>query len=89
MVKSPYRKTLYGELLPSPSEENLPTILGRVDPDSIARHFPERQQYMDFDATSTPEKLHPEASMLQEILSLIARERRQSLVVDGSLSDGA
>lgn len=60
----------------------------RVDPDKIAQLLPERQQYLNFDKDNAPEALHPEASMLQEILGLLAREMRHSLVVDGSLSDG-
>ena len=54
----------------------------------IARMLPEREQYLQFDQDNAPERLHPEASMLQEILGHIGRERRQSLVIDGSLSDG-
>lgn len=61
----------------------------RIDPDALGRKFPERQQYIDFDRDEAPEKLHPEAAMLQEILGLVGRERRQSAVIDGSLSDGA
>lgn len=62
--------------------------LFRVDPDRISRHLPEREQYLKYDQSSAPEKLHPEASMIQELLGLLARERKRSLVVDGSLSDG-
>jgi hypothetical protein len=60
----------------------------RVDPDKISRQLPERQQYLEHDHNSASAMLHPESAMLQEILGRIARERRQSLVVDGSLSDG-
>ena len=31
--------------------------------------------------------LHPEAALLQEILSSVAKSQRRSLVIDGSLSD--
>lgn len=60
----------------------------RVDPDKIARYLPERTQYLNHDKASGPAKLHPEASMIQEILCLYARHKRRSHVIDGSLSDG-
>lgn len=50
--------------------------------------LPESDQYLHFDQEHAVEQLHLEASMLEEILGNIARERRQSLVIDGSLSNG-
>jgi hypothetical protein len=60
----------------------------RIDPDKISRHLPERKQYLEYDQDNAPERLHGEASMIQELLTLYAREMRRSFVVDGSLSDG-
>ena len=68
--------------------DDMTDMAHRVDPDRISRHLPEREQYLKYEQNSAPEKLHPEASMIQEVLTLIARERKRSLVVDGSLSDG-
>ncbi|KAL7010229.1 hypothetical protein EMMF5_000249 [Cystobasidiomycetes sp. EMM_F5] len=67
---------------------SLPKDFVWIDPDKLARMLPERQQYFDFDKAKAPMRLHPEASMMQEILCLYAREQRRSHVVDGSLSDG-
>ena len=86
-----YRKTSFGKSASwgslSPADHLISWVY-RVDPDKIAQLLPERQQYLDFDKDNASERLHPEASMLQELLGLIARETRHSLVVDGSLSDG-
>ncbi|SCV70808.1 BQ2448_3570 [Microbotryum intermedium] len=67
----------------------LPRDFVWVDPDALARELPEREQYLRADAKTASSKLHPEAALLQEILSEVARTQRRSLVVDGSLSDCA
>ncbi|SCZ98995.1 BZ3500_MvSof-1268-A1-R1_Chr7-1g09345 [Microbotryum saponariae] len=67
----------------------LPRDFVWVDPDALARELPEREQYLRADAKTASKKLHPEAALLQEILSEVARSKRRSLVVDGSLSDCA
>lgn len=85
-------KTSSGEFTSSSSTAVVKRLtdspLSRVDPDRISRHLPEREQYLKYNRDDAPERLHPEASMIQEILTLIARENKRSLVVDGSLSDG-
>jgi hypothetical protein len=60
--------------------------ISRIDPDAIALLLPERQQYLDACPRMASKLLHPEASLLQEILMDVAKEERRSLVVDGSLS---
>lgn len=59
----------------------------RVDPDALARALPEREQYLRADHKTASKMLHPEAALLQEILSAVAKTQRRSLVIDGSLSD--
>lgn len=59
----------------------------RVDPDSLARSLPEREQYIRANSHTASKMLHPEAALLQEILSGVAKEQRRPLVIDGSLSD--
>ncbi|KAK4052559.1 hypothetical protein OIO90_004328 [Microbotryomycetes sp. JL221] len=58
-----------------------------VDPDSLARSLPEREQYIRNNHKTASKLLHPEAAMLQEILSGVAKHQKRTLVVDGSLSD--
>lgn len=58
-----------------------------MDPDSLARALPEREQYLRADPKTASKMLHPEAALLQEILSAVAKTQRRSLVIDGSLSD--
>lgn len=58
-----------------------------MDPDSLARSLPEREQYLRADPKTASKMLHPEAALLQEILSSVAKTQRRSLVIDGSLSD--
>ncbi|ORY74511.1 zeta toxin-domain-containing protein [Leucosporidium creatinivorum] len=65
----------------------LPKDFVWVDPDALARSLPEREQYLRADPTTASKMLHPEASLLQEILSGVAKTQRRSLVIDGSLSD--
>lgn len=65
----------------------LPSNFVWVDPDALARLLPERPQYLASNPKTASTLLHPEASMLQEILSNVARAQRRSLVVDGSLTD--
>ncbi|KAM0789123.1 hypothetical protein ACM66B_003177 [Microbotryomycetes sp. NB124-2] len=60
-----------------------------VDPDSLARSLPEREQYIRHNPKTASKLLHPEAAMLQEILSGVAQQQSRTLVVDGSLSDCA
>jgi hypothetical protein len=67
----------------------MPIRKGRVDPDRLARKFPERPQYLEHDQESTSRLLHPEASYLQEILANYAKDHGRSLVIDGSLSDSS
>ena len=59
----------------------------RIDPDALSRLLPERPQYLKVDAGTASALLHPEASLLQEIIAAVARQQRRSLVVDGSLTD--
>lgn len=59
----------------------------RIDPDALSRLLPERPQYLKSDAGTASALLHPEASLLQEIIAAVARQQRRSLVVDGSLTD--
>lgn len=67
----------------------LPSDFVWVDPDSLARSLPEREQYIRADPKTASKKLHPEAALLQEILSGVAKLERRPLVIDGSLSDCA
>lgn len=66
-------------------DRQLPPL--RIDPDALSRHLPERPQYLHADAAAASALLHPEASLLQEIIAAVARKQRRSLVVDGSLTD--
>lgn len=59
----------------------------RIDPDALSRHLPERPQYLHADASTASALLHPEASLVQEIIAAAAKKQRRSLVVDGSLTD--
>ncbi|GAA5991823.1 hypothetical protein JCM10908_002221 [Rhodotorula pacifica] len=65
----------------------LPSNTVWIDPDALSRLLPERPQYLKSDPSSASALLHPEASLLQEIIAAVAREQRRSLVVDGSLTD--
>lgn len=58
----------------------------RIDPDRLALLLPERPQYLSAFPSLTSTLLHPEASLLQELLTSVARSLRRSIVVDGSLS---
>lgn len=60
-----------------------------MDPDALARLIPERPQYLSHDANTASQKLHPEASLLSEILAGVAEEQHRSLVMDGSMTDCA
>ena len=59
----------------------------RIDPDALSRLLPERAQYLSHSPETASSLLHPEASLLQEICAAVAKERRRSLVIDGSLTD--
>lgn len=63
------------------------TLCIRVDPDALARLLPERSQYLAANPRSASTLLHPEASLLQEVVSGVAKTQKRSLVVDGSLTD--
>ncbi|KWU43267.1 hypothetical protein RHOSPDRAFT_35142 [Rhodotorula sp. JG-1b] len=65
----------------------LPNNTVWIDPDALSRLLPERPQYLKVDAGTASALLHPEASLLQEIIAAVARQQRRSLVVDGSLTD--
>ncbi|TKA52397.1 hypothetical protein B0A53_05104 [Rhodotorula sp. CCFEE 5036] len=65
----------------------LPNNTVWIDPDALSRLLPERPQYLKSDAGTASALLHPEASLLQEIIAAVARQQRRSLVVDGSLTD--
>lgn len=65
----------------------LPNNTVWIDPDALSRLLPERPQYLKADAANASALLHPEASLLQEIIAAVARQQRRSLVVDGSLTD--
>jgi hypothetical protein len=59
----------------------------RIDPDALSRLLPERPQYLSHSPETASSLLHPEASLLQEICAAVAKERKRSLVIDGSLTD--
>ena len=65
----------------------LPQNFVWVDPDALARELPERPQYLAACPKQASTLLHPEASLLQEIVSGVAKMEKRSLVVDGSLTD--
>ncbi|BGP15468.1 hypothetical protein JCM10213_001766 [Rhodosporidiobolus nylandii] len=65
----------------------LPANTVWIDPDALSRLLPERPQYLSSDPSTASALLHPEASLLQEICAVVAREQKRSLVVDGSLTD--
>ncbi|KAK4702773.1 hypothetical protein P7C70_g3450, partial [Phenoliferia sp. Uapishka_3] len=77
-------------VLPSPVSPSCSTnhfLTLRVDPDALTLHLPERPQYLSANRQTTTHLLHPEARLLQEVLSQAAQTQERSLVVDGSLSD--
>lgn len=59
----------------------------RIDPDALSRLLPERPQYLSHSPATASSLLHPEASLLQEICAEVAKKRKRSLVIDGSLTD--
>lgn len=65
----------------------LPANTVWIDPDALSRLLPERPQYLSHSPETASSLLHPEASLLQEICAAVAKERRRSLVIDGSLTD--
>ncbi|GAA5941737.1 exocyst subunit SEC8 [Sporobolomyces koalae] len=67
----------------------LPANTVWIDPDALSRLLPERPQYLAHAPETASSLLHPEASLLQEICAAVARERKRSLVIDGSLTDCA
>ncbi|KAL8276771.1 hypothetical protein RQP46_010827 [Phenoliferia psychrophenolica] len=68
-------------------EISLPSNYIWVDPDALTLHLPERSQYLASNPATTSRLLHPEASLLQEVVAQAAQTRDRSLVIDGSLSD--
>ncbi|KAL7411238.1 zeta toxin-domain-containing protein [Mrakia frigida] len=64
----------------------LPKDFVWIDPDKLALLLPERAQYLSHNPALTSTLLHPEASLLQELLTSVARSKGRSIVVDGSLS---
>ncbi|GAA6059800.1 hypothetical protein JCM10212_003695 [Sporobolomyces blumeae] len=67
----------------------LPSNTVWIDPDALSRLLPERPQYLSHSPATASSLLHPEASLLQEICAAVARDRKRSLVIDGSLTDCA
>ncbi|GAA5956505.1 hypothetical protein JCM3765_003466 [Sporobolomyces pararoseus] len=65
----------------------LPANTVWIDPDALSRLLPERPQYLSHSPETASSLLHPEASLLQEICAAVAKERKRSLVIDGSLTD--
>ncbi|GAA6019965.1 hypothetical protein JCM11491_006723 [Sporobolomyces phaffii] len=65
----------------------LPANTVWIDPDALSRLLPERPQYLAHSPETASSLLHPEASLLQEICAAVAKERKRSLVIDGSLTD--
>lgn len=58
-----------------------------VDPDQIRRELPEYDDYIAYDNISAGEKTQQEASLIAQIATEVAIQRRKHVIVDGSLRD--
>ncbi|CED82037.1 zeta toxin family protein [Phaffia rhodozyma] len=57
-----------------------------IDPDKLSQLLPERPLYLLSNPDDASTLLHAEASLLQELLTTVARQQHRSVVIDGSLS---